>query len=463
MSVTDQDARQNNRPNGRLDPFAPPELPHSRQLVYEYYRLARGPDGCPMKRMPDGRLVFHPILIPYLVVDYLNLHKNTGDETCLDYAVFVMERALERADAGRDEIIFTYDPQDGLSSIPHAFFSALTQSWYVSALAKLERIFPGKYGESLRRAFLSLLIPIEEGGVLLKKDFGWIVEEYPNEPPLYTLNGWLTALRMVLDSHDILARNGVECQSFLERNLDAVEHLLPLYDADFCWNSRYQLTGFTRIKFVTDRSVKMECLSMMTNIAGEQPIYADLNPPLKRNRWRSYLERHESRMLQFNILQSMISFPKANDYRLRIRCNRDCNMRVFVADGDYDPGLSALPTKRWREISRTGVVAGDNEISGEIPYDDRNVFAYPTNFKKQIGDLYYNAYHIVHIVDLAVLYRYTGRTAFADTARKWLGYMENWEGMPELASPVISKMAHLYGDTLQDTVKKYLSKSLKCI
>lgn len=463
MSVTEHGARQHIIPTGRLNPLRPPDLPKSRKIVYDYYCLAIAPDGCPMKRMPSGNLVFHPILIPYLVVDYLNLYKATGDKVCLDYAVFVMNCALERADEHKEELIFTYDPKDGLSSIPHSFFSALTQSWYISALAKLEKIFPGNYGDSLRRAFFSLLIPIDDGGVLLKKDFGWIVEEYPNDPPLYTLNGWLTALRMVLDSYDILSENGVECQDFIKRNLDAVEHVLPLYDAGFCLNSRYQLTGFTRIKFVTDRPVAMECHSMVTNIGGENPIYADLDIPEKRNRWRSYLERHSERMMQFNILQSMITFPENNRYHIKFRCDKECNIKIFVADGDYDPGLSALPTKRWRELSSVNISAGDNDISGDIPYDDRNMFAYPTNFKKKIGDLYYNAYHIVHIVDLAVLYRFTGRQSFADTARKWLGYMKGWEDMPELASPEISKRAHLYGDSLHDTVEKYLSRPLKHI
>lgn len=452
---------QGGNPTAAFDPFSPPELPAARKVVYEYYRLATGPDGCPMKKMPDGRLVFHPILIPYLVVDYLNLHKSTGNPACLDYAEFVMECALSRADPDREEIIFTYDPQDGLSSIPRRFFSALTQSWYVSALAKLEKKFPGKYGGYLKRAFQSLLIPMEEGGVLLKKEFGWIVEEYPNEPPLYTLNGWMTALRMVLESQDILSQNGIEYEHFVKKNLDALEHLLPLYDASFCWNSRYQLTGFTRIKFVTDKRVGMDCLSMVTEISGEQPMSAELHPSEDKNRWGSYLERHEDRLLQFNILQSLVSFPEPNRYNLKVHCDRDCRIRVFVADGDYNPKLSALPTQRWREISQHDIYAGENDVSGQIPFDEDNLFSYPTNFKKKIGNHYYNAYHIVHVVDLAILYRHTGRRLFSDTAVRWLDYMKMWDRMEELSSPEISKTAHVYGDDLPRVIEKYLSKHIR--
>lgn len=435
-----------------------PPLPKARQTVYEYYRLDFAPDGCPMRRMDDGRLVFHPILIPYLVVDYLKLYRSTNDRACLEYARLVMDHALNRAEPDRDELLFFYDPESGLSSIPHRFYSALTQSWYVKALAQLEEHYPGTFGHDLCRAFASLSIPIDQGGVLIKRDFGWMIEEYPHEPPLYTLNGWLTAIRMVLEALPVLESFNIETDEFLRRNLDAAEHLLPLYDAGFCWNTRYQLTGFTRLKIVTDRSAGLACTRFSIAIPGERTIEADLAPPAKPSRWNCYLERENARLLQFNIIQSMISFPDPNRYQTSLHCDQDCEATVFIADGDYDWELSAMPTTRWREIGRHALRAGTNQIEGAIPFDDRNMFAYPTNFKKKIGGKHFNAYHIIHIVDLAVLYAATGREAFAVTARQWLGYMDRWPDMPEIADPTISKTAHLYGDKLGATVEKYLGK-----
>lgn len=439
-----------------FDPLNPPELPLARQKVYEYYQLALDQDGCPKKRMDDGRMVFHPILIPYLVVDHFNQYKENGSMAHRDYAAFIMRCAIPYADPDRKELVFNYFPEDGLSSIPVRFYSGLTQSWYIRAFSVLEENFPGEFKECLKRTFQSLLVPIDEGGVLLKKDYGWIVEEYPHDPPLYTLNGWLTAIRMVLSASRTLRDAGVDYEEFVEKNLDAVAELLPLYDAEFCSNSRYQLTGFTRLKFVFDRAVNYSWHSMSVRVSGERDIEASAEIPVKRNRWNSYLERSEPRLIQFSVLLSMISFPVPPEYAISINADQKCTLRVFVADGDYSPMLSAMPTERWREVGIHTLVEGQNKVEGEIHYDDKNLFAYPTNFKKKIDGKYFNAYHIIHIVDLAILYKHSRREIFADTARKWLGYMDAWDAMEMLSDPDISKRALLYGDGLPELIERYL-------
>lgn len=439
-----------------------PPLPARRVPVWEFYHLDFDTDGCPMKRMPDGRLQFHPILPPYLVVDYLDLFAETGDPRCLTFALHVMTLALRRADPDRQEITFTYRQDSGLSSIPKDFYSALTQSWYLRALAKLEEHRPGHYADALRRVFDSFLISVSEGGVLLERPYGWIVEEYPADPPLYTLNGWLTALRHILSALPVLKRCGVECEAFLEKNLQAVDHLLPLYEAEFCSNTRYQLTGFTRLKFVTDRSGSMlENGALEIHIEGEKTVHADLAPQGPRNRWRSYLERSTERLAQFNVVLSLVSHPAPNRYAGLFRVARDCEMSVFLAEGDYRPDLSGLPTTGWREIGRHRLSAGANRIDGEIPFDDRNLFAYPTNFKKKIGGLHYNAYHFIHVIDLAVLYYMTGRENYAETARKWMRYMEAWPTMPELSDPGISHLSYNYGTEFEAVIEQYLASSLE--
>jgi hypothetical protein len=67
----------------------------------------------------------------------------------------------------------------------------------------------------------------------------------------------------------------------------------------------------------------------------------------------------------------------------------------------------------------------------------------------------------VHIADLAILYRHTGRVAFRDMARKWLAYMRDWDAMPELADPTISKLARHYGADFEEMIeRKYLAPPL---
>jgi len=51
------------------------------------------------------------------------------------------------------------------------------------------------------------------------------------------------------------------------------------------------------------------------------------------------------------------------------------------------------------------------------------MFAYPTNFKK---DIYkskgkkFHAYHFIHIADLAIIYTYSKDNFFYDNCRKWI-------------------------------------------
>ena len=437
-----------------------PPLSAKRVPIWEFYRLDFDQDGCPMKRMPDGRLEFHPILAPYLVADYVDLYIETKNQRCLSFATRIMDLALSRADPNRREITFTYKQSSGLSSMPMDFFSALTQSWYLRALAMLDDQYPGRYSSAIRRTFESLLIPVSEGGVLLKKQYGWIVEEYPADPPLYTLNGWLTALRWILTVMPTLRRCGINCDEFMENNLRAVDHLLPLYDAQFCWNSRYQLTGFSRLKFVADRSgTDLECSSLIIDIDGENPRKADLLPEGTRNRWGNYIEKSTGRMAQFNIVLSLVSYPEPNRYDGIFNVGKDCCVSVYVADGDYRPDQTGLSTTRWREVCVHKLTAGENRLKGCIPFDDRNMFSYPTNFKKNINGEKYNAYHFLHIVDLAILYQMSGRSNYAETARKWMQYISEWPKMPELSDPQISHASYLYGTNFEMIIEKHLSSA----
>jgi hypothetical protein len=282
-----------------------------------------------------------------------------------------------------------------LSYFSGSFYSALTQAWYVRALCKLKELRPGKYQAEIRRAFASLLIPLERGGVLLKKDYGWIVEEYPHQPPLYTLNGWMTAIRFVMEAVEILQRTGVDSAGFIAHNLDALEHLLPRYDAGFCLNSRYNLTGFTRFRLVADRPAALKCDGFEIRVAGEAPMQAELAPQGKPNRWSCFLERRTDRLLQFNIVRSLSGHPAPTVFRAVLSTDRPCRVRAFIADGDYDPMLTAMPSSRWVELSLSELVSGRFEFTGAIPFDDRNMFAYPTNFKKKFDRVCYNVYHVV--------------------------------------------------------------------
>jgi hypothetical protein len=249
---------------------------------------------------------------------------------------------------------------------------------------------------------------------------------------------------------------GIQYAEFLERNLDAVEHLLPLFDASFCLNSRYQLTGYSRIRIVFDKPIAHECLSFEVEIPGEGrfPGTFDTN---NKSRWQNHLERSEARLLQFNVLLSLISKPTPNVFRVRLKVDKACKATIHLAQGSYRPDASGMPTESWKELQCL-LLDPDAEIDVEcsIPFDGDDLFAYPTNFKKKIGGGMYNGYHFVHIVDLADLYAYSRRSPLKEMAEKWLEYINGWHELPILIAGNYSLKSHIYGDDINKIIGRLL-------
>lgn len=416
-------------------------IPEHRKSVYEYYRLTFDEAGCPMKQTDSG-MVFHPILAAYLISDFTREFDRTGDRSFLVQAEAIAIHALKRAERLGDALIFIYNPDIGLSNVPKKFYSALTQARYLKAICELSDYFPGAYQEEIRQLFSSLTIPIEESGVLIKKGYGWIVEEYPFKPPFYTLNGWLSVLLMVTQCGERLKSLGIQYSEFLENNLDAVEYLLPFFDAPFCLNSRYQLTGYSRIKIVFDRAVVHECLGFEVEIPGEgrfDGVLANKN----KSRWQNYLERNEPKLLQFNVLLSIISKPTPNVFRMQLKVDASCKAKLFLAQGEYRPNVTAMPTESWKEIADLVIDPdGITYIECPLPFDGNDLFAYPTNFKKKIGVEMFNVYHFIHVLNLAELYHYSKRITLKHTAEKWLGYYKKWDSLPYLQGQNYSLLPH---------------------
>ncbi|TQM90344.1 D-glucuronyl C5-epimerase family protein [Roseinatronobacter monicus] len=388
-----------------------------------YYNLCFDAQGCPMKQL-GTRQVFHPILAAYLIFDLVRAYEGCGNPEALRAAEAVALQTLKRGTEFQDALVFYYSEEDGLSSVPGRFYSALTQSWFVRAFCRLSRHNPA-HAQIVRLLFRSLMIPKSEGGVLVRKSFGWIVEEYPHEPTFYTLNGWLTVVRWIIESVDDLKRCDVAVGEFLDRNIDAAATMLPLYDAEFCLNSRYQLTGFTRLQVIVDREAGFQAESFAIEIPDEGYFPGSLEP--QDSRWKNYLERAEGRLHQFNVVMSLISAPQPNLLHLSFTCTAPCTLRLRVAQGNYRPDSTGMPTERWNDFARIATsTPGANTIHCQIPFDAQNMFAYPTNFKKKIGDRFFNGYHFVHIIDCAEIFRFSGRTIFRDYALRFLGYQERW-------------------------------------
>ena len=433
-------------------------LSEKRQTIYKFYKLKFLSNGKPMKKMEDG-LVFHPILAPYLINDFLDIYEKKNIKEALDIAVHIANISFKEADLYRGALCFWYDPKDKLSAMPNKFFSGLTQSWYVKASARLSK-HNNNFIPTIQLFFNSLLIPIELGGVLVKKDIGWIIEEYPSKPQLYTFNGWLTVLRWLINDEESL-KHLPSYYEFLEKNLDAVKHLLPLYDAGFCFNSRYQLTGFTRFRMVFPSDIKFKIEGFSIHIPGDGDFNGSLNKE-DVSRGGNYIERNEGRLLQFNIIMSLISYPKVNQFNGSLWTSRKCTVKCFLADGSYDPSSTAMPTNGWREVATISLKEGNNNVEIDLSYDENNMFAYPTNFKKYIYQdrgKTFNAYHFVHIADLAAIYKFTKDRFFYKYCKKWITYMDEWPAL-ECLLPKKYSYEHFLGGGYMENVQKMLKKEI---
>jgi hypothetical protein len=410
-------------------------VPEERKAVYRSYQLAFDDAGCPMKAMPQG-LVFHPILAAYLIADYMRWQANPGSPEYLEHARRVARQALARAEQLQDALVFYYEPETGLSSVPGRFYSALTQARYLVALLALRKHAGTEFDAEIAAIYRSLLVPVDQGGCFIRHESGWIVEEYPHTPPLYTLNGWLTVIKIVADGRASLEELGCDTETFLRENMRAVRQLLPLYDAGFCANSRYQLTGFTRIEVVFDGPVRHQLRSFAVEIPGVGTFQGALTKAATR--WGVYLEEASGNVLRFNVVLSLASHPQPNVFLLQADVDRPCTATVRLAHGTYSPDSTSIPITGFRTVGEFRLAPGQSDIRAPLPWDGEDLFAYPTNFLKRIDRKTFNAYHYIHVTSLAWLHAYSGEETFKQYALKWLSYTERWPQMKLLQSPGIT-------------------------
>jgi hypothetical protein len=263
------------------DGRAPMPLPESRAEIYAYYKLGWLADGYPGKYTDNG-LVAHPIYGTYVIYDYLREYKRTADSRYLDAAASVARAGASRMEDVGDALVFYYRPESGLTPLPDKFYSALTQSRWLDAFSKIYELNGDLYFRDMaNKVFLSLSIPVDQGGVLKEVQGGVSIEEYPHKVPLYTLNGWLTALNIIIEYAD---RSGnLNARGLIDGNLHALRKMLPLYDLPALSNSRYQLANVAKIKFTGVKVVDVK-----VEIPGEGVFPLDDVQGVGRQ-WSNYL------------------------------------------------------------------------------------------------------------------------------------------------------------------------------
>jgi len=191
----------------------------------------------------------NPIAIAQWGLGNFNLHRRTR-------AADRRERFLRAA----DWLVANLSPNDrGVPVWKHEFdweyrdllragwYSALAQGQGISLLCRAYReTSRDVYRETAKRAFRSLTLPVEEGGVQIRdgRDGAWL-EETIVDPPTHILNGFLWALWGVKDY--AAACGGTDARDLLAACTRTVLRRVADYDCGY-W-SLYEQSG-TRMKML---------------------------------------------------------------------------------------------------------------------------------------------------------------------------------------------------------------------
>jgi len=321
--------------------------------------------------------------------------------------------------------------------MPSTYYSGLTQGRYLSSLSSLQtKLGDRRYAEPLSAILRSLRIPAEAGGVARRTPHGGLlIEEYSHVVPDYTLKGWARATLLV---HEYAtAAKDDDAMALFDESVQGMAEVLPLYDVSELANSRYRLTGPTKIQFVfSDPDVTV--ISGGVNIPGQgfYPLGADGGK--WTNRFVSGVDE-AGRIIKdralMEVLMCRVTWPTPNVIRLEVEAGNDGHVRVEIGDGPYDPVQVQVQTSGddFKLLEQVNLVSGHNVIEVPVRWSDAELVAYPTSFTKVIGGQWCNSYHFIHIDTLNSLVELTGNEMFRYYRDRWTAFQDRWPQMPVYA------------------------------
>jgi hypothetical protein len=420
-----------------------PQLPPLKQTTQSIYGLEPMDDGFPARRDADGRRTVSPILGKYAIQDYLLQADQTADSRYVEAARTVAQAAVGRMDEFRDSLVFWYEGDTAPIRNRRRHYSGLTQSHYLLLLDRVgRRADSSALRDAAQRVLRSLSIPWSEGGVLYERDRGAVIAETPGTPNDVVLNGWLTALVNLWEYAD--EASSQEARALFERNILALESMLPLFDVPALRNSRYGSAGYAyfRLLLPGGRSDGARfAVSAGMEIPGEEGYRVTATAG---TRWEPHVFAADlaatpvgagafgvaGRVLRLNLVLNYLSHPRPNVLRVKVDSATEGPVVLQLWRGSYDPRSTAATREpRWADVARGELSAGSTDLALPIPWDAASLVAYPTSFLKRVGERFYNVYHFLHIDQLRRLHAITGRPIFGEYAERWTGYVDSW---PEL-------------------------------
>ena len=382
------------------------EMPVLSDFYLDFYRMVWSDDGYPMR--DDG--FEHPLYPKYVLTQYLAAYERNPSELYKDAICRVAHAAVRRMEPYRDALVIWYEPNPNYKRLYDRHYSALTQSYYANILFDVGTLLDdSKLLDVAEKSFLSLLIPKEDNGVLFQSRFGPTIEEVPQTPNSYILNGWLSALQ---SSWEYWEKSGdSRAYNLVVDSVRTLVQILPLYDVDTLSNSRYGLTGPVRVR-ITSGSINDAAVTVPEE--GVFGLVSVSSPKV----WQNY-QLDDSTI---NVVFSLASWPDENILTLEV----DQASQVEVCLSQFSPTTDAyLRCSEWVRIG---------EVTPEIPevlipWYVVEVAAVPTNFIKVIDGNNTNVYHAVHVRRLFQLGLDLNSSELIGWAEEWLEAACNWKNI----------------------------------
>lgn len=413
-----------------------PSLSARRKATWDYYRIEFLEDGYPGRRHSDGELYPHPLYGPYAINDYLGRYTYTGDRTYLDAACRVSEAAIARMDAFSGALVFRYQPKTGVSTMPEAFYSGLTQGRYLATLGRLDAATGGHRFRNACEAILqSLTFPADAGGVARRTPSGGLlIEEYSHSIPDYTLNGWTTATTLVHEYAE--TANSDTARQVFHDSVRGIADVLPMYDVPELANSRYRLSGQAKIRLSFQHpGTRIRSASIRIPGAGDHPVQ-HVGTRKWSNQWVSGVDEDghlKSTTAGMDVVLCRLSWPRPNIVRLELESPRGGKVAAKIGTGHYDPLTTAIRHTDWAVVHTEELTAGHQVLEFPIPWHLAELIAYPTNFAKVVAGKNYNWYHFIHIDTLRRLTAITGDPMLDYFCHRWAAYPSQWPRIPAYA------------------------------
>ena len=413
-------------------------LPSGRlQKLNTRYKLAFLPDGYPGKRLKTGDIYTHPLYGTYILKDYLYQYGKDSSEYMYNSIVKLADVAIAKMTVKEDALIFYYEPCEEFG-YHEKFYSSLAQSSYLIPLYKTYELTNNiKYKEAAQKVMKSLFLPIEKGGVALKTNGVFSIEEDPTKPHGIILNGWLSALTSIKQYCEL--SNDTLAYDLLLQSLKTLPSVLHHYDSEEYANSMYHLEGYQKFKIrFKDKNVSI-INGYVDNKDGNKNEFQFLYD-FKRKEKINYIEAlHLKKIgdvfeptqneIVLNAILNRISCPIKNEIILYIENNSYKNyIEVDRMIYSYTPDKGVVETNTWEKDTVIKLTIGKNEIRIKPKWEDLSLIGYPNTFK-QFDDEYHNVYHYIHIDRMEQLNELIKNDTIDFYINKWKGYTEKWPSM----------------------------------